>query len=80
MIEQKVKIASNFEARAAALFVQTASKFNSSIKVKVDTKIVNAKSIMGMISLGILEGQDIVIMADGTDEMNVVGELKKVLQ
>ncbi len=80
MVEQKVKIASGLETRAAALFVQTASKFTSNIKVKVDTKIVNAKSIMGMISLGILEGQDIVIMADGDDEMNVVGELKKVLQ
>ena len=35
---------------------------------------------MGMISLGILRGQDVVIMADGDDETNVVGELKKVLQ
>jgi len=80
MIEQKIKIASDLETRAAALFVQTASKFTSNIKVKVDSKIVNAKSIMGMISLGVLEGQDIIIMADGDDEMNVVGELKKVLQ
>ncbi len=80
MIEQKIKIATDLEARSAALFVQAASKFRSSIKVRVDTKIVNAKSIMGMISLGILEGQDIVIMADGDDEMSVVGELKKILQ
>ncbi len=80
MTEQKIKVATDLEARAAALFVQTASKFTSNIKVKVDTKIVNAKSIMGMISLGVLEGQDVVIMADGDDEMNVIGELKKVLQ
>lgn len=80
MTEQKIKVATDLEARDAALFVQTASKFTSNIKVKVDTKIVNAKSIMGMISLGVLEGQDVVIMADGDDEMNVIGELKKVLQ
>ena len=80
MTEQKIKIATDLEARSAALFVQTASKFTSNIKVKVDNKIVNAKSIMGMISLGILEGQDIIIMAEGEDEMNVVDELKKVLQ
>lgn len=80
MIEQKVKTVSDLEARSAALFVQAANKFKSNINVKVDTKIVNAKSIMGMISLGILRGQDIVIMADGSDEKNVVVELKKILQ
>ncbi len=80
MIEQKVKVTTDIEAKSAALFVQTANKFTSSIKVKIDNKIVNAKSIMGMISLGILRGQDVVIMADGDDETNVVGELKKVLQ
>ena len=80
MIEQKVKVTTNIEAKSAALFVQTANKFTSNIKVKIDNRIVNAKSIMGMISLGILRGQDVVIMADGYDETNVVGELKKVLQ
>jgi len=80
MTEQKVKTAADLEARSAALFVQTANKFKSNIKVKVDTKIVNAKSIMGIISLGILKDQDVVIMADGSDEMSVFGELKKILQ
>lgn len=80
MIEQKVRIAADLEAKSAALFVQTANKFKSNIKVKVDNKIVNAKSIMGIISLGMIEGQDVVIMADGDDETNVVGELRKVLQ
>jgi len=80
MIEKKVKAATDLEAKSAALFVQTANKFTSNIKVKIDNKIVNAKSIMGIISLGILRGQDVIIMADGDDETNVVGELKKVLQ
>ncbi len=79
MVEQKIKIESDLEARPAALFVQAASKFSSNIKVKVDNKTVNAKSIMGIISLGILDGQDVVIMADGDDEMNAVDELKKIL-
>ena len=79
MVEQKIKIESDLEARPAALFVQAANKFSSNIKVKVDNKTVNAKSIMGIISLGILDGQDVVIMADGDDEMNAVDELKKIL-
>ena len=49
MIEQKVKVTTNIEAKSAALFVQTANKFTSNIKVKIDNRIVNAKSIMGMI-------------------------------
>ncbi len=79
MVEQKVKVSSDLEARPAALFVQTASRFSSSIKVKVGTKIVNAKSIMGIISLGILDGQDVTLLVDGDDEMNAASELKKFL-
>jgi len=59
MTEKKVmvKIASGLEARPVALFVQVASQFQSSIYVSMQNKKVNAKSIMGMMSLGILEGK-----------------------
>lgn len=75
MIERTVKVETSLEARPAALFVQAASKFTSSILVRIENKTVNAKSIMGMISLGILDGQTVTIAADGADEQQAVNEL-----
>lgn len=80
MVEQAVSIISSLEARPAALFVQTASKYSSSIKVKIDDKVVNAKSIMGVISLGILDGHVVTIIAEGEDETQAVAELEKYLK
>ena len=77
MIERTVMVNASMEARPAALFVQTASKFKSSIYVKIDNKMVNAKSIMGMISIGILDGHQVTIMADGSDEEAAIAELDK---
>jgi len=75
MTQREVKVNTNMEARPAALFVQTASKFDSNVYVKVDEKKVNAKSIMGMISIGIIDGQLVTIMADGTDADAAISEL-----
>lgn len=80
MIEQKIKVTSGLESRPAALFVQTASKFSSSVKVQIDDRTANAKSIMGIISLGILDGQDVTLIVDGEDEVNAVDELKNFLK
>lgn len=80
MIEQKIKVTSGLESRPAALFVQTASKFSSSVKVQIDDKTANAKSIMGIISLGILDGQDVTLIVDGEDEVIAVDELKNFLR
>ncbi|MCT4598503.1 MAG: HPr family phosphocarrier protein [Vallitalea sp.] len=81
MIDKKitVKIASGLEARPVALFVQVASQFESNIYVEMQEKKVNAKSIMGMMSLGVLEGEDIIISADGSDEDKAINELEKYL-
>lgn len=81
MTEKKitVKIASGLEARPVALFVQVASRFESNIYVNMLDKKVNAKSIMGMMSLGVLEGEKIVISADGVDEEKAITELEKYL-
>jgi len=79
MIEQKIKVGASIEARPAALFVQTASKFSSNVKVKLDNKTANAKSIMGMISLGILDGQNIELIVEGEDERMAVTELTEFL-
>ena len=64
----------SLEARTAALFVQTASKFQSIIKIQKDNKEANAKSIMGIISLGVLEGSAITITAEGADEDTAIAE------
>ena len=77
--EMTVKISSGFEARPVALFVQIASQFKSSIYVELENKKVNAKSIMGMMSLGVLEGEKIVIVVDGEDEKEAVDEIEKYL-
>ena len=79
IVEQTVPVIASLESRPAALFVQAASKFSSQIVVKIDGRAVNAKSIMGIISLGILDGQEVTISAEGDDAGEAVSELKKFL-
>lgn len=59
--------------------VQLASQFESKIYVEYDTKKVNAKSIMGMMALGIVPGQTVKISADGIDESQAVDSIEKYL-
>lgn len=66
-------------ARPAALFVQVSSKFNSRIWVEVDSKKVNAKSIMGIISLGIGQDDEITITAEGNDQAEAMDALIKLI-
>lgn len=54
-------------ARPATLLVQAASKFNSNINLEYNGKSVNLKSIMGVMSLGVGQGADVTITADGDD-------------
>lgn len=74
-----VKIPSGFEARPVALLVQVASQFESSIYVELEDKKVNAKSIMGMMSLDVIEGEQITVVTDGKDEEEAIQEIKKYL-
>lgn len=75
----KLELKNGLEARPAALFVQIASKYESHIAVIVNEKQVNAKSIMGMMSLGAIKGQEIEIRAEGEDEKEAVEALVKFL-
>lgn len=81
MIKERVCVGlkNGLEARPAALFVQIASKFESHIAVVVDEKNVNAKSIMGMMSLGTIKGAEIELVIDGEDEKEAVAALKEFL-
>ena len=67
------------EARPVALLVQVASQYESSIYVEIQEKKVNAKSIMGMMSLGLAEGEKITIIANGPDEEDAVSAIDKYI-
>ncbi|MEY8321930.1 HPr family phosphocarrier protein [Lachnospiraceae bacterium 46-61] len=79
MAEKKVIVNSSLDARQAAFFVQTASKYDCKIQVMIDDKKINAKSIMGTIALGIIKGKTAVITAEGSDAEQAVDELAEVL-
>ncbi len=76
----KLELKNGLEARPAALFVQIASKFESHISVVVNEKRVNAKSIMGMMSLGAIKGQTIEIISEGEDEEEAAKSLIDFLE
>lgn len=62
-------------ARPATFFIQKANEFKSSIWVEKDDRRVNAKSLLGVLSLGIVGGATIKVIADGTDEETAVNAL-----
>lgn len=74
-----IQMANDLEARPIALLVQRATTFSSEIYLEVDTKKVNAKSIMGMMSLGLLSGTSIVVEANGEDEAEAVEAIANFL-
>lgn len=74
-----VEIASGLEARPVAMLVQVASQYESNIYVECDTRRVNAKSIMGMMTLGLSSGEEIIITADGADESDAVKGIESYL-
>lgn len=81
MVEQKVvvNLRSGLLARPAALFVQEANRFSSDIFVEKDGKSVNAKSIMGIMSLAIAHGQEVTIKADGSDAESACAKLSEMI-
>ena len=74
-----INIPTDMEARPVALLVQVASQFESNIYVEVEDKKVNAKSIMGMMSLGLDNGETVTIVCDGTDEEKALEGIEKFL-
>lgn len=66
-------------ARPATFFIQKANEFKSSIWVEKEERRANAKSLLGVLSLGITGGTDIKILADGQDEAEAVDALTKLV-
>lgn len=81
MITKKIKIQiqNGLEARPVAVLVQVASQFSSSIYVESGDKKVNAKSIMGMMALGLDTGEEVVVSAEGEDETTAMADIEKFL-
>ena len=67
-------------ARPATFFIQKANEFKSSLWVEKEERRVNAKSLLGVLSLGIVGGTTIRIIADGTDEEEAVNSLVELVQ
>jgi len=67
------------KSRPAALFVQVASRFESQILIERGNKKVNAKSIMGVLSLGIKQGDSIFVLANGRDEKDAVAAIEELV-
>ncbi|MBQ9413863.1 MAG: HPr family phosphocarrier protein [Clostridia bacterium] len=67
-------------ARPATFFIQKANEFRSSIWVEKDDRRINAKSLLGVLSLGIVGGTSIRIIADGVDEQEAVDALVAIVQ
>jgi len=74
-----IKIPTGLEARPVALLVQVASQYESSIYIECEDKKVNAKSIMGMMSLGLAAGEEVTVSANGDDEAAAIENIETYL-
>ena len=81
MIEKSIKIQLNggLEARPVAMLVQVARKHESSVYIMSEGRKVNAKSIMGMMSLALDTGESVTVSADGKDEQQAIQSIEEYL-
>ena len=79
MKEATVNNQVGLHARPATFFIQKANEFKSSIWVEKDERRVNAKSLLGVLSLGIVKGTSINLIADGVDEKEAIEALVELL-
>ncbi len=77
--EIEINIPNGLEARPVALLVQVASQYECRIYVESEEKKINAKSIMGMMSLGLASGEKVFVTAEGTDEKEAIDNIEKYL-
>lgn len=77
--EMTVQLTGGMEAKPIAVLVQVASQYDSTVYLQVGTRKVNAKSIMGMMSLGLDAGEKVTVIVDGTDEKEALADIEKYL-
>lgn len=82
MVKQELVLNNSvgLHARPATFFIQKANEYKSSIWVEKKDRRVNAKSLLGVLSLGIVKGTKITLIADGTDEKEAVGALVELVK
>lgn len=81
MIKKSVRIqlSNGLEARPVALLVQVASQYESTVYLETKDKRVNAKSIMGMMTLGLNNGEEVTVVCEGNDEAAAAEDVEKFL-
>lgn len=75
-----IELKNGLEARPVAVLVQIASKYDSDVYIEAEEKKVNAKSIMGMMSLSIMAGENVTVIASGRDEEAAVLDIESYLR
>lgn len=82
MVKREMTITNNIglHARPATFFIQKANSFKSSIWIEKDDRKVNAKSLLGVLSLGIAKGMVVTLVAEGQDENDAVEGLIELVQ
>lgn len=78
-MKKGIVVKADMEARLSANLVQVANQYTSRIYFEVGGKRVNAKSIMGMMSLTLIKGEEITLDVEGTDEEEAIDELSRFL-
>lgn len=74
-----IQLTSGLEARPVAVLVQKASQYDSTVYIEAEGKKVNAKSIMGMMSLGLDKGEEVTVITDGADETDAMSSIEAYL-
>ncbi len=82
MVKKDVTITNNIglHARPATFFIQKANSYKSSVWIEKEDRKVNAKSLLGVLSLGIAKGMTVTLIADGQDESNAIDGLVELIQ
>lgn len=78
--EVTVRCESGLHNRQATYFVQKANEYECSIRIEIGNRRMNAKSLLGILSLGIVTGATVVLSAEGPDEEAAIGALEELLQ
>lgn len=78
--EVTVRCESGLHNKQATYFVQKANEFESSIRIEIGNRRMNAKSLLGIISLGIVTGVTVTLSADGPDAESAIDALEDLLQ
>ena len=76
----KIKIKNGSDARILAEFVQVANYYSCGIYLEKDGKRINAKSMMGMMSMGLIEGEEVLVLADGERKAEAMESIRQFLK